>query len=678
MRRITVLLIALILWPCLVHGAGWYNSSWSTRRAVTVTNTSNANTLTGYARPIDLTSSNFDFSVAKSDGSDIRVTASDGVTLIPYWIQTGPAIVTPDGVTHASWNSASQVGTIWVNVPSIPGSSTTSVYIYYGNAAPTSFQVPPIGAWTKYPGNPVITSDGTHTGSLTPENIVYDSATSKYWMVIDNMNTSKIGLAYSTDLTTWTYNGDLTISGLSNDPDGPCLVISGGTYYLYYSVGTVYGTFSIHYATASAVTGTYTDQGACVSTAGVLGTGWESGRVAEPYVFQLANAHGSLAAGTWVMLYMGDKATAAGSEIPQTGYAYASSPAGPWTKYASNPLIPLGPAGAYDASATRDPHAYEVGGTVYIYCAVTLQDPATTSLPCHTAYYSTTDLVNVTRGNITLSRGNDSAWDSDAAFRGAISLYSNTYYFPYAGSINNVTSNLEIGMATMSAVNTVQGFPPDQVFGFYEGFASTPLPSHAYTRQESGSGGSLTISGNVGTMVSGAGAAVYGIYTAQQFTNGYIFEAYTRNEQAANSTNHYDIMGFVADFSLNIFACVCDGLNASAYWQGMSNNVSNNATVTTTQALDATAYHLHRTWLNSSTDVKIQNDANAFVDISSATATPTNTMYGTLSLGAASSQSSTTMLIKYMLVRPYSSPEPTTSVGSAQSNVTGGFIFDGP
>lgn len=59
----------------------------------------------------------------KSDFSDIQFTQSDGVTTIPYWIQ--------------SVNNGTAV--VWVNVPSIPASpSTTMIYIYYDNALATT------------------------------------------------------------------------------------------------------------------------------------------------------------------------------------------------------------------------------------------------------------------------------------------------------------------------------------------------------------------------------------------------------------------------------------------------------------------------------------------------------------------------------------------------------------
>ena len=91
------------------------------RRAVTLTNS--GSTLTNYQVKIALTSSNMNISHAKSDGSDVRVRASDGVTNLSYWIE--------------NWNSSSQVATVWANVPSIPNGSST-IYLVYGEASATT------------------------------------------------------------------------------------------------------------------------------------------------------------------------------------------------------------------------------------------------------------------------------------------------------------------------------------------------------------------------------------------------------------------------------------------------------------------------------------------------------------------------------------------------------------
>jgi hypothetical protein len=56
----------------------------------------------------------------KSDCSDIRVTDSDGITQLPYWIE--------DGCNTSSTK-------IWVRVPVIPTDVTKVIYVYHGNTS---------------------------------------------------------------------------------------------------------------------------------------------------------------------------------------------------------------------------------------------------------------------------------------------------------------------------------------------------------------------------------------------------------------------------------------------------------------------------------------------------------------------------------------------------------------
>jgi len=96
-------------------------TSWSYRREITIDNTSNSNNLTDYQVKITLDNTNFDFSKANNDGSDIRFTDDDGSTLLYHWIE--------------KWDSANQEAVIWVKVPSILASSTKTIYMYYGNSS---------------------------------------------------------------------------------------------------------------------------------------------------------------------------------------------------------------------------------------------------------------------------------------------------------------------------------------------------------------------------------------------------------------------------------------------------------------------------------------------------------------------------------------------------------------
>lgn len=95
----------------------WLNG-WTYRKAITITEQSGSD-LTDYQVKIELNSSNFDFSKANADGSDIRFAADDGTTLLPYWIE--------------EWDTTNQIGKVWVKIPSLLANSSTTLYLYYGN-----------------------------------------------------------------------------------------------------------------------------------------------------------------------------------------------------------------------------------------------------------------------------------------------------------------------------------------------------------------------------------------------------------------------------------------------------------------------------------------------------------------------------------------------------------------
>ncbi|MGB9833122.1 MAG: DUF2341 domain-containing protein, partial [Caldisericum exile] len=97
---------------------------WPYRKPIIVDNSSNANALTNYQVLITLdTASLISAGKMRSDGGDIRFTDSDGTTLIDYWVESGI-------------NTANTK--IWVKVPSIPASSTKTIYVYYGNPSASS------------------------------------------------------------------------------------------------------------------------------------------------------------------------------------------------------------------------------------------------------------------------------------------------------------------------------------------------------------------------------------------------------------------------------------------------------------------------------------------------------------------------------------------------------------
>jgi hypothetical protein len=99
------------------------NSQWGYRKPITISN-SGSSALTDYQVLVTLdTSSLISTGKMRSNCGDIRFTDSDGSTLLNYWLESG-------------CNSANTK--IWVKVPSIPASSTKTIYVYYGNPSAAS------------------------------------------------------------------------------------------------------------------------------------------------------------------------------------------------------------------------------------------------------------------------------------------------------------------------------------------------------------------------------------------------------------------------------------------------------------------------------------------------------------------------------------------------------------
>ncbi len=94
---------------------------WPYQRAITI-DYAGSTTLTAYQIMTTLSPSNFDYSKAKSDGSDIRFMTPEG-EMLDYWIH--------------NWDT-SGTSRIWINVPTITPSSVTTITMLYGNPTATN------------------------------------------------------------------------------------------------------------------------------------------------------------------------------------------------------------------------------------------------------------------------------------------------------------------------------------------------------------------------------------------------------------------------------------------------------------------------------------------------------------------------------------------------------------
>lgn len=104
----------------------WWNENWNYRKQLTFDNSQQSENLIDFPVMVKLTSNNFDFSKAKTDGSDIRFVSSNDSTQLFHEIE--------------KWDPDDEA-IIWVKVPQINSTSTTDfIYFYYGNPDATDDQ----------------------------------------------------------------------------------------------------------------------------------------------------------------------------------------------------------------------------------------------------------------------------------------------------------------------------------------------------------------------------------------------------------------------------------------------------------------------------------------------------------------------------------------------------------
>ena len=125
-------------------GPPWYDPAWHYRRPVVISNSGPF--ISFYQVLIKLDNTNFDFTVAKPDGSDVRFTDSSGKTPLLFWIEF--------------WDKPNTLAYMWVLVSSItPEPYDTTIYLYFDNpdAPPVSDAQSPFDFfddnWCQFPGS---------------------------------------------------------------------------------------------------------------------------------------------------------------------------------------------------------------------------------------------------------------------------------------------------------------------------------------------------------------------------------------------------------------------------------------------------------------------------------------------------------------------------------------------
>lgn len=290
-------------------------------------------------------------------------------------------------------------------------------------------------AGAKDAGNP------TFPTSTIPESIVKVGST--YWCVYQTWvspgQNNTIGLASSSDRDgPWTAYGSNPIYETTDVPwfpagaDGiyaPFLMEHEGTFYLFYSVADLETLADGHigYATASAVTGPYTDHGSAILSP--VAASWESLRVAEPAVL----VHDGL----WVMAYMAETVDESPGHSEKIGVATATSAAGPWTRAPNNPLVDHGADTAWDDDLIADPDLQFVNGYWWmLYSGGGSSLGGGTTRKWHLGLaYATDPLGPWTKhtSNPVLSAGS-SGFDEGAAWRGGLWIEDGEVSGVYGGA----------------------------------------------------------------------------------------------------------------------------------------------------------------------------------------------------------------------------------------------------
>ena len=230
-------------------GANWL-SGWSFRKSHVINNAAGAGVgyqvqiTVYYGSGADSGSNVYCSGLCQTNFGDVRFTASDGVTLLNYWIKS-----------YVSGNNA----IFWVQDTDNLTATTSTVYVYYGNpsaatttsngaAAFNMFSQNPTGyGWVNDTANNPVLAHGS-SGSWDSGGVFACSCVNvggTYFMYYIGFTTDvhangQIGLATSTNGVTFTkYSGNPIIprtgSGWSYSVDDPCVCYTGGTYYMIYS-----------------------------------------------------------------------------------------------------------------------------------------------------------------------------------------------------------------------------------------------------------------------------------------------------------------------------------------------------------------------------------------------------------------------------------------------------------
>ena len=107
----------------------WWHSSWQYKKPITIDNTNNAKSLSDYQVLVEIDNSYTDFwNHVQPDGDDVRFVNTNETEELDFFT--------------LYFDNTSDRALYWVKVDNIPASSTTTIYVYYGNSEASSASTP--------------------------------------------------------------------------------------------------------------------------------------------------------------------------------------------------------------------------------------------------------------------------------------------------------------------------------------------------------------------------------------------------------------------------------------------------------------------------------------------------------------------------------------------------------
>jgi hypothetical protein len=353
--------------------------------------------------------------------------AAATVAYIPTW---APSTAYPSGLQVVSPNN----DVVCANVAHTSSAAFATDTLNWTLSSTYRLQSDIGGALSQLGRVAPVAATRTTTSTVTsetsmPENIIKVGST--YWLLYSHWASSQTTLHLASSSSPdgpWTpYAGNpvLTAGGTgwesSANVNGGALIEQAGTFYLFYATNDTNGAIGV--AIASSVTGPYTKSGSALLTAGSQGA-WDSLRVNEPSVLVGPD-------GVWVMAYMGEDSAFTEGTAEKIGIATAPGPLGPWTKATANPVIGFGDGfdkgGAADPSLIFDDNIYWC-----LYSGLNTAGGAPWQLGLAWSLTPAGPWTRH-QSNPILRPGASGAFDANSVWRGAIYEENGIYYLPYGG-----------------------------------------------------------------------------------------------------------------------------------------------------------------------------------------------------------------------------------------------------